>query len=77
MNRSAWFVFVVLALWPHGTFAQQAAALNDKQLLGMQLFNQSCRVCHAKPQLTSPLYGQINTTRSPMRELQLGVKFAF
>jgi hypothetical protein len=27
--------------------------------------------------LTSPLYGQINTTRSPMRELQLGVKFSF
>ena len=27
------------------------------QLLGMRLFNQSCRVCHTKPQLTSPLYG--------------------
>jgi mono/diheme cytochrome c family protein len=23
----------------------------------MRLFNQSCRVCHTKPQLTSPLYG--------------------
>ena len=23
----------------------------------MQLFNQSCRVCHTKPQVTSPLYG--------------------
>ena len=57
MNRAAWFVFVGLALWPHSTFAQQAAALNDKQRLGMRLFNQSCRVCHAKPQLTSPLYG--------------------
>jgi mono/diheme cytochrome c family protein len=38
--------------------AQPAAApLDEKQLLGMRLFNQSCRVCHAKPQLTSPLYG--------------------
>ena len=23
----------------------------------MRLFNQSCRLCHTKPQLTSPLYG--------------------
>jgi mono/diheme cytochrome c family protein len=23
----------------------------------MRLFNQSCRVCHTKPQLSSPLYG--------------------
>ena len=27
--------------------------------------------------MTSPLYGTINTTRSPMRELQIGVKFSF
>jgi hypothetical protein len=27
--------------------------------------------------LTSPLYGTINTTRKPMRELQLGLKFVF
>ena len=27
--------------------------------------------------MTSPLYGTINSTRSPMRELQLGLKFAF
>jgi carboxypeptidase family protein len=27
--------------------------------------------------LSSPLYGAINTTRKPMRELQLGVKFVF
>jgi mono/diheme cytochrome c family protein len=31
--------------------------LNDRQLLGMRLFNQSCRVCHTKPQLTSVQYG--------------------
>ena len=42
-----------------GAGAQPAGnqALDDKQLLGMRLFNQSCRVCHTKPQLTSPLYG--------------------
>ena len=60
MRRSALFAITMLALWPHGVFAQQIAAnspLNDKQLLGMRLFNQSCRVCHTKPQLTSPLYG--------------------
>jgi hypothetical protein len=27
--------------------------------------------------VTSPQYGTINSTRTPMRELQLGVKFAF
>jgi mono/diheme cytochrome c family protein len=32
-------------------------ALTDQQLTGMRLFNQSCRVCHTKPQLASPLYG--------------------
>ena len=40
--------------------AQQAGGdrkLSDKELLGMRLFNQSCRVCHTKPQMTSPLYG--------------------
>ncbi len=32
-------------------------ALTDQQLTGMRLFNQSCRVCHTKPQMVSPLYG--------------------
>ena len=27
--------------------------------------------------LSSPLYGTINTTRQPMRELQLGLKYVF
>jgi hypothetical protein len=27
--------------------------------------------------MSSQTYGRINTTRSPMRELQLGVKFSF
>src|SRR5947208_12904192 len=59
MTRSACFVLTLLAVWPSSVFAQQTAnsQLDDKQLLGMRLFNQSCRVCHTKPQLTSPLYG--------------------
>jgi mono/diheme cytochrome c family protein len=60
MKRSLWAAFAVLAIGPSAALAQQGAVnatLNDKQLLGMRLFNQSCRVCHTKPQLTSPLYG--------------------
>src|SRR5258707_981882 len=55
------WAFSVLApgLPPQGAWAQQAsgASLNDQELLGMRLFNQSCRVCHTKPQMTSTLYG--------------------
>jgi mono/diheme cytochrome c family protein len=38
------------------------AALADadpQHLEGMRLFNQSCRVCHTKPQMTSPQYGPV------------------
>jgi len=57
---ATWAVLAMLVLWPQAIPAQPAAtqaSLNDKQLLGMRLFNQSCRVCHTKPQLSSPLYG--------------------
>ena len=58
MKRSTWSVLAMLAIWPHAALAQQGnAPLNDRELLGMALFNQSCRLCHTKPQLTSPLYG--------------------
>jgi mono/diheme cytochrome c family protein len=49
-------LFVPLTAWPLAAAAQQAG---DQQLLGMRLFNQSCRVCHTKPQLTSPQYGPV------------------
>jgi mono/diheme cytochrome c family protein len=39
--------------------ASSQTSLNEKQLLGMRLFNQSCRVCHTKPQLTSQQYGPV------------------
>jgi mono/diheme cytochrome c family protein len=65
MRRCASLVASMLAAWlatcPGGAAGAQPAesnrALADKQLLGMRLFNQSCRVCHTKPQMASPLYG--------------------
>jgi mono/diheme cytochrome c family protein len=54
----------VLAAWLAAYLGGAGAAttggnptLDDKQMLGMRLFNQSCRVCHTKPQMASPLYG--------------------
>jgi mono/diheme cytochrome c family protein len=34
-----------------------AAQDRSQERLGMRLFDQSCRVCHTKPQMTSPRYG--------------------
>jgi mono/diheme cytochrome c family protein len=48
--RHAWLMAMVLSAGP--AFAQPAG-LDETQRLGQRLFNQSCRVCHAKPQLTS------------------------
>jgi len=47
-----------LVAWPLGAAAQPAGS-NDQELLGMRLFNQSCRVCHTKPTLSSPQYGPV------------------
>ena len=54
--RHAWLIATGLAAGP--AFAQPAD-LDDTQRLGQRLFNQSCRVCHAKPQLTSVQYGPV------------------
>jgi mono/diheme cytochrome c family protein len=63
MMRRAALLLVLFASWPLVAQAQPAAnapVLNESQLLGMRLFNQSCRVCHAKPQLTTPQqYGPV------------------
>jgi mono/diheme cytochrome c family protein len=48
-------IAIVVAALPLTAPAQEH--LNDRQLLGMRLFNQSCRVCHTKPQPTSVQYG--------------------
>ena len=53
MKRSAPpFVFLFFVC----EIAAAQPQLNDIQLRGMRLFNQSCRVCHTKPQMTSPQY---------------------
>src|SRR5207302_1618414 len=53
---------LTLLAWPLGASAQ--SALNDKELLGMRLFNQSCRVCHTKPLLTAGQYGPVLSKNS-------------
>ena len=59
MKRTAWMFAATLAAWTLAGWPVTAPAqqLSEQELLGMRLFNQSCRVCHTKPQLTSPLYG--------------------
>jgi mono/diheme cytochrome c family protein len=57
MSRRAWMLPLGLVLWPIAATAQPAN--DDQTLLGMRLFNQSCRVCHTKPQLISPQYAPV------------------
>jgi mono/diheme cytochrome c family protein len=63
MKRCVAALLFLLAAWPLAATAQPAAnmpVLNERELLGMRLFNQSCRVCHTKPQATSPVqYGPV------------------
>ena len=59
--RRAWLALTpalmpALALAAAPAFAQN---LDATQKTGQHLFNQSCRVCHAKPQLTSVQYGPV------------------
>ena len=51
-------LLVALTAWPLGASAQPGGS-GDQQVLGLRLFNQSCRVCHTKPQLTSPQYAPV------------------
>jgi mono/diheme cytochrome c family protein len=55
MKRSA--LLLLFAAWPQWASAQDA--LNDTQKMGQRLFNQSCVVCHMKPQITSGQYGPV------------------
>lgn len=48
----------LFACIPLGALAQ-TSALNAQQLEGMRHFNQSCRVCHTKPQMTSAQYAPV------------------
>src|SRR5712692_8268395 len=56
MKRSA-TPLLVLMFFSQSTASQPA--LDEAQLLGMRLFNQSCRVCHTKPQMTSAQYAPL------------------
>lgn len=42
---------------PSAALAQ--AGPTSQQIDGMRHFNQSCRVCHTKPQMTSPQYAPV------------------
>jgi mono/diheme cytochrome c family protein len=59
MSRRAWMLSLALVSWPVAAPAQPASGGSDQVLLGMRLFNQSCRVCHTKPQLVSPQYAPV------------------
>jgi mono/diheme cytochrome c family protein len=48
-------IAVLLTAFPLAALAQA----DPQQLEGLRLFNQSCRVCHTKPQMTSPQYGPV------------------
>ena len=54
MKRSV----VVAALFLASPWAL-AQGETPQQLEGMRHFNQSCRVCHTKPQMTSPQYAPV------------------
>ena len=55
---AALVVFCALANVPLGATAQPAAG-DGQRLLGLRLFNQSCRVCHTKPTLLKRHYGPV------------------
>jgi mono/diheme cytochrome c family protein len=49
-------VLTVLLTISHAAAAQDA---EQQHKLGLRLFNQSCRVCHTKPQVVSPQYAPV------------------
>jgi len=59
-RRTSPFVLAAaLAPWACAAAGEPAGGANEQAILGMRLFNQSCRVCHTKPQLTSPQYAPV------------------
>jgi mono/diheme cytochrome c family protein len=53
MKRSILFALTAFPL------AALAQGLSPQETEGMRHFNQSCRVCHTKPQMTSPQYAPV------------------
>jgi mono/diheme cytochrome c family protein len=64
MSRRARTISLGLVLWPIAAAAQPAGGGSDQTMLGMRLFNQTCRVCHSKPQLASPQYAPVLSMRT-------------
>jgi mono/diheme cytochrome c family protein len=56
----SWLFLPILLAASQVAFAEE----NGQQHLGMRLFNQSCRVCHTKPQLSSPQYAPVLSTNT-------------
>ena len=50
-----WYFLPILLAASQVALAQESG----QPQLGMRLFNQSCRVCHTKPQLASPQYAPV------------------
>jgi mono/diheme cytochrome c family protein len=57
--RVAALSLALLAAAPLSAPAQPSPSLNAQQLEGLRHFNQACRVCHTKPQMTSPQYAPV------------------
>ena len=57
MKRSVALALFLLAAGAPAASAQQAAALNDTQRHGQQLFAQSCGICHLPPERGARTYG--------------------
>lgn len=56
MRRSAVVLLLLMAGWPQGATASETT-LNEQQMLGRRLFEQSCGVCHTRPTLVAGMYG--------------------
>ena len=50
---------ILLAASTAAVAQQGPLPLNPQQLEGLRHFNQACRVCHTKPQMTSPQYAPV------------------
>src|SRR5258707_14168719 len=58
MNLGVSTLLLALAAAAPAAYAQQAGSdLNDTQLLGRQVFAQSCGICHLQPSLGVKTYG--------------------
>jgi mono/diheme cytochrome c family protein len=62
MKPAGWIFLFALAGWPQAASAQHGGAttpLNETQMMGRMLYEQSCGVCHVKPHLVAPVFGPV------------------